>query len=278
MSATTTDLPHGFASSRLRVLHPFPSFLVAALTVAIVPFADPDAPVSLYVALGLGMLLYQFAIGVANDITDAPDDAQNKPWKPIARGAITLRAGKLLVAGLAGAGLLVTSGLDPGAWLIGLAGLSAGLAYDVHFKRTRLSWLPWAIAFPLIPVWVYTAADAWDDLLWWVFPLGAMLAVALYFANQAPGADAEREVGGLAQQFGERASRAAGMALFGLTSSIAVVVLLVVARPQAMLAAIAAAVTVVLIPRAQVYFGHDGVFGVLAAGSAALAVAFLAAA
>lgn len=264
----------------MRLLHPFPSLLVAGLTAALVPFADADANVALYLVLGLGMLCYQFSVGVANDVVDAADDAITKPWKPVARGAISRRAATLLAAGLAGAGMLITSGLDLGPWLIGVAGLGCGLAYDVQLKRTPLSWLPWAIAFPLIPLWVYTAADAWDALLWWTLPLGALLASALYFANQAPGAAEEGELGvrGMAQSLGERRSLALAVGLYGIVCSMAVTVLLVVAQEQAFLAAAAAAMSLLLLPRARAFFGRDGVFGVLAAGSVVLALAFLSAA
>lgn len=280
MTASAPQADSAASWAVLRVLHPFPSFLVAGLTVALVPFADPDAEVALYVVLGLGMLAYQFAVGVANDVVDAANDAVTKPWKPVAQGAISRRAATLLCAGLAGGGMLVTSGLDFLPWLIGLAGLACGLAYDVEFKRTPLSWLPWAIAFPLIPIWVYTSAGAWDALLWWALPLGALLATSLYFANQAPGASAERRLGvhGLAQSLGERRSFALAVALYGVACSIAVLILLVVSQGQAFLAAATAALSFLLLPRARVFFGKDGVFGVLAAGSATLALVFLSAA
>jgi 4-hydroxybenzoate polyprenyltransferase len=264
----------------LRVLHPFPSVLVAAVTVAIVPLADPGAEVALYVVLGLGMLCYQFAIGVANDLADAEADAATKPWKPIARGALSRRAAVVLTAAFVGAGMLVTSGLELLPWLIGIAGLACGLAYDVQFKRTRWSWVPWAIAFPLIPAWVYAAADAWDPLLWWAFPLGGLLALSLYFANQAPGADTEGAAGvtGLAQDLGERRARALAFLLFGLAASGAVVVLVFESAGAALLAAIAAGISALIVPRATAVFGHDGMFGVLAVGAAALALVFLSAA
>jgi uncharacterized protein (DUF58 family) len=161
-----------------------------------------------------------------------------------------------------------------------MAGLACGLAYDVQLKRTRWSWAPWAIAFPLIPAWVYTAADAWDPMLWWAFPLGAVLALSLYFANQAPGADEERDlgVGGLAQGMGERRARALAVTLFGLAGSGAVAVLLFEGTGPAMLAAIAAGIGALLAPRATAYLGRDGMFGVLAVGAAGLAFAFLSAA
>src|SRR3970040_504096 len=57
----------------LRVVHPFPSFLVAGLTVALVPLANADAGLGLYLSLGIGMLLFQFAIGLVNDLVDSAD-------------------------------------------------------------------------------------------------------------------------------------------------------------------------------------------------------------
>ncbi|MEX0783881.1 MAG: UbiA family prenyltransferase [Dehalococcoidia bacterium] len=277
---TSATRRRGWEWGALRVLHPFPAILVTAVTVAIVPFADTDAEFAVYLVLGLGMLCYQFAIGVANDLVDADLDAAVKPWKPIPRGALSRRAAVVVAAALAGAGVLVTSGLDLVPWLVGVGGLACGLAYDVHLKRTPWSWLPWAIAFPLIPVWVYAAADAWEPRLWWAFPLGGLLALSLYFANQAPGADDERSlgVGGLAQSAGERRSRALALGLFGVAGSGAVAVLLFEGTGPAMLAAIAAGVAALLAPRATAYFGRDGMFGVLAVGAVGLAFAFLSAA
>jgi 4-hydroxybenzoate polyprenyltransferase len=274
---TGTSERAGWDWSLLRVLHPFPSILVAAVTVAIVPFADSQAGVALYLVLGVGMLSYQFAIGVANDLVDAETDAETKPWKPIARGALSRKAAVVLTAGLVGAGMIATSGLEVVPWLIGIGGLSCGLAYDLHLKRTPWSWLPWAIAFPLIPVWVYTAADAWDPLLWWTFPLGGLLALSLYFANQAPGAEAERTLGvaGLAQGVGERRAHALSLGLFGLAASGAVAVLLFESTEGAVLAAVAAAISAILAPRASATLGSDGMFGVLAVGAAVLSLIFL---
>lgn len=261
----------------MRVLHPFPSLLVAALTVALAAFADAGAPRSLIIRLGAGMLLFQFAIGVTNDIVDLENDRRAKPWKPIARGAISRQTAVLLAAGFAGAGLLVTASLPLVAWLIGAAGLFCGLSYDTYFKRTPLSWLPLAIAIPLIPVWVYTALELWDGLLWWVFPLGALLGLALHLSNQAPDITADREAGvdGIAQRLGGRRSRGIAIGLFGIVASAAVLVLLSRSPGRSVLAAVDGAAVALLAPRAPVFFGRDGMFGLLAAGSAVLAVVFL---
>ena len=154
--------------------------------------ADRHAGAGFFARIGGGMLLFQFAIGVANDVVDLEDDVRAKPWKPLPRRAVARQVAVLVAAACAGGGLLLTSSLPAGAWLIGAAGLFCGLLYDVYFKRTPVSWLPFSIAVPLIPVWVWVSLGRWDGLLWWSFPLGALLGMALHFANQAPDTESDR--------------------------------------------------------------------------------------
>jgi 4-hydroxybenzoate polyprenyltransferase len=260
----------------VRIVHPFPSLLVAVVTAAITCLASPHDH-ALAAQLGFGMLFFQFSIGVTNDIVDAEVDRAGKPWKPLARGVIGRRTAVLLAAGCAGAGLLITASLPTGAWLIGALGLACGLAYDVYLKRTVLSWLPYAIAFPLIPVWAYVAADAWQAVLWWVFPFGAALGLALQLANQVPDIAADRAAGvrGAPQRLGVSRSSGIAVALFGIVASGVVLVLLGRSTPHALFAAVDGASVALLAPRAPVFFGRDGLFGLLAAGSAVLTVVFL---
>jgi len=263
----------------LRLLHPFPSFLVAGLTLALVRVADAGADRGLYFELGLGMLLYQFSIGIANDVVDSADDAVAKSWKALPRGVISRRQAVLAAAGCAGGGLAVTAGLETGVWLIGLAGWSCGLAYDLWLKRTRLSWVPYSLAFPLLPVWVYLAADAWRPMLLWVFPLGALLGLALHLANQAPDIAADRRAGvrGTAQVLGSARSRGMAIAFFGSAGALAVGLLAFESSGRAALAATDVLFAALIAPRATAYFGRDGFFGLLAAATAVLAMLFLSA-
>lgn len=263
-------------TSLLRLVHPFPSFLVAAVTAAIVPFADRHAPLSLYLTLGVAMLCFQFAIGVGNDLADAHDDALAKPWKAIPRGLVSQRTALAACCALALAGLLLTLRLGWLPWVLGAAGLGCGLVYDFWLKRTNLSWLPYAIALPLLPVWVYVAADAWHSLLWWALPLGVALGLALHLANQAPDA-AEHGDSGATTLLGPRRARTVAIALFLAVAFAVTAILATTGAERALIAAAAGAGTLALSTQAR-FFGRDGLFGVLALGGAGLALVLLSAA
>jgi 4-hydroxybenzoate polyprenyltransferase len=264
--------------SAVRLVHPFPSLLVSGMTVAMAFLAERSPDAAVVAALGVGMLCYQFAIGVANDVVDVEDDARWKPWKAIPRGVVSRRAATVLVAAFSGAGVAATSALSPMAWGIGVGGLACGLAYDVSLKRTPLSWVPFAIAFPLVPVWVFAALDAWDSLLWWVFPLGALLGLALHLANQAPDVPKETGSAGLAHRLGTARAANLSLGLVGVAGIGASAVLLFAgAGTQALLVAAAVLLAGTLAGRAVRLFGPDGLFGLLATTGAALAVTFISA-
>ena len=271
-------LPPAWVSA-LRLVHPFPSLVVTVVTVAFAFVADGTPDAATVAMLGAGMLCFQFAIGVANDVVDFDDDRAAKPWKALPRGIASRRAGVVLAAGFAGGGMAITSGLPFLSWLVGLAGLACGLVYDVQLKRTALSWLPFAIAFPLVPVWVFTALDRWDALLWWALLLGPLLGLALHLANQAPDVPRETHVRGLAHRLGTERSANLSLGLVGLAGAVAALVLLVAGEGSAaLISAATVLIAGVLAKRATVTFGPDGLFGLLAASSAVLAVAFVSAA
>jgi 4-hydroxybenzoate polyprenyltransferase len=264
--------------SLLRLVHPFPSLIVVAVTVAFAFVAESSPDPGVVAMLGVGMLCYQFSIGITNDIYDTLDDAKAKQWKAMARGLISRRAAVLLAVGLAALGMVLTAGLPFGSWLIGIAGLACGLAYDVHLKRTTWSWLPFAIAFPLIPIWVFTALDEWDGLLWWVLPLGPLLGLALHLANQAPDVPKEAHIRGMAHRLGSERAANLALGLLGLAGIVATLVLLAGEAPsQALVVGATVLLSGVLAKRAVRTFGPDGLFGLLASSTAIMAVAFVSA-
>lgn len=259
-----------------RAAHPFPSILVALLTVALVPLADRDAPLRLYLLLGGAMLLFQFTIGLVNDLVDAEEDRREKPWKPLARGAISARQVRWLAAGCGALGLALTMALPLAAVVLAICGLSAGLAYDLWLKETPLSWLPYSVALPLLPAWVYVATGEWRPLLWWAFPLGAALGFALHLSNEAP--DVGRAgTKGLPGHLGPAWSRHLALALFiGVALTVAILAL-PASRALALQIVLVALVTAAIAPWSS-SLGRDGHFGLLAVASAAITVQFFLAA
>ncbi len=73
------------------------------------------------------------------------------------------------------------------------------------------SWVPYITAVPLLPIWVWTALRGWDARLLWLYPLGALMTVALHLADTLPdiAADTRYGVRGLAHRLGEKRARVA---------------------------------------------------------------------
>ena len=70
-----------------------------------------------------------------------------------------------------------------------MLGMACGLAYDVRLKRTVFSAVPFMIAIPTLPLWVWVTLGEWHAALWWLLPLGALIGLALHLANTLPDID-----------------------------------------------------------------------------------------
>jgi 4-hydroxybenzoate polyprenyltransferase len=184
------------------------------VTIATATFAelstDGQAPLDRLLRLVISVACSQFAIGAANDVVDRDLDRETKPWKPVARGAISVRAATTLTLVLIGVCLLCSASLSTGATLAALLGLSCGLAYDLWLKRSRWSWLPYGVALPTLPIWAWTAMDRLAARLLLVYPLGLLLGLALHLANTLPDLEGDRAFGvdGLAHGLGRTRSLA----------------------------------------------------------------------
>jgi geranylgeranylglycerol-phosphate geranylgeranyltransferase len=173
-----------------RVVHPFPSILDGVVVALVAMVAGGSVPVS--VVLGVSMTMLQFAIGTVNDLVDAPRDAGHKHGKPIPAGLVTVRGARLVAIATAVAGLLLA--VVGGPLLVALAAvvLAIGLAYDLWAKGTTLSWLPFALGIPLLPVYGwYGATGALPDLFLVLVPAAANAGAALAVANAM--VDTERD-------------------------------------------------------------------------------------
>src|SRR4051812_1539672 len=201
----------------LAAVHPFPSalnaILVFGLAVVASAYETPAGPPNYTVAglLAGAMLLTHFAIGALNDWWDVEGDQQTKPSKPIPAGLITRR--QVAVVGLlaGGAGLLVCVGVPaaPQPLTVGLLAvtLTAGLAYDAWLKPTGLSWLPFSVAFTLLPLYAWFGASGGPppraELL---LPVAFLAGPALQLANGLVDIERDRAagVGGLVPLLGRR--------------------------------------------------------------------------
>jgi 4-hydroxybenzoate polyprenyltransferase len=178
----------------LAVLHPFPSFVNAALVTGLFLVAGGNAAVSLL--LGAGMLCLQFSIGAVNDVVDTAEDEANKPAKPIVAGLITreraLRVGLLM----AGVGLSIYAAFGSLPLLLAIAMLGCGLGYDLRLKQVGFGWLCYAIAFPLLPLSSWLAATGGlpprPEIL---LPVAAMAGPALQLANGLVDIEGDRRSG-----------------------------------------------------------------------------------
>ncbi len=211
------------ASKLIRALvlscHPIPSVAVTAISAGLVALAD--LPIGQGALVTVAVFTGQLAIGWSNDYLDAERDrAVLRSDKPVATGAMKPR-----VAGIAAViALIVTLALSAAlGWPGGAAALAivlCGWAYNLGLKAIVLSWLPYAIAFGMLPA-VATLSDSpprWPAP--WALSAGALLGVAAHLANVLPdlGDDVATGVRGLPHRIGARATALTAAALL-LTAS-----------------------------------------------------------
>ncbi len=178
--------------------HPLPA---AAMTVALTAAAALTGRSGVEVALVAATVLTgQLTVGWVNDVVDRTRDAQvGRTDKPVAMGWIdpgtvnfATACAVLLVIPLS-----VANGSAAGVAHLG-AVLSAWL-YNFWFKRTVLSWVPYAVSFGLLPAFLSygglgggmhggppTAA---------MTLLAAMLGIGIHFLNTLPDLVEDKETG-----------------------------------------------------------------------------------
>jgi 4-hydroxybenzoate polyprenyltransferase len=206
----------------VRLTHPFPSLLDGLVAGAAALAAGGDPPAA--VRLGLSMVLLQGSVGSLNDAIDAPSDAGRKPGKPIPAGLVQPRTamGIAAIAGLAGVLLAVPSGPATVALAVGLLGL--GYAYDLWFKGTAWSWLPFALAIPLFPTYGWLGAAGTLPPVWAVLlPTAVLAGTALALANATVDVERDRAAGleSVATRLGRGRSRWLNLGLLAAVWSLA---------------------------------------------------------
>ena len=156
--------------------------------VALVAGAD----LALALQLGLSMTALQVSIGVINDLHDAPDDAGRKPGKPIPAGLVSVSFARAVALGAAALGSALAAVVDPRMAALAVVVLLIGYGYDLVFKGTAWSWLPFAVGIPILPVYGwYGAVGELPSFFTALIPMAMLAGAALAIANAR--ADLERD-------------------------------------------------------------------------------------
>lgn len=153
----------------------------------------------------------QIAVGAVNELVDVEIDRVAKPHKPIAAGIVSERGAWIMTAAglVAMAALSLTFGMA--SFLLCSLGTGTGIAYSLWFKRTIWSWIPYLIALPLLPIWVWAALSEIDPGIFAVYPIGALAVIAVQIAQSLPDVEGDRATGvrTLAVALGARRARLA---------------------------------------------------------------------
>ena len=202
--------------------HAVPVIVVMTATAAFALAAAGGWPGIGPLARLLGAMLGgQVAVGAVNELVDVELDRAGKSHKPIPSGLVSARGAKTVVV----IGLVAMAILSATFGVASLAlcalGTGCGIAYSFWFKRTIWSWVPYLIALPLLPIWVWVALDEVDPALFAVYPLGAGAVVAVQLAQSLPDVAGDRASGvrTLAVALGERNARLACWGAMAVTAA-----------------------------------------------------------
>ncbi|MGW1774876.1 UbiA family prenyltransferase [Streptomyces sp. NPDC002104] len=198
---------HVGLAALLKASHPVPAAgvtLLAALLAAAVGLG-PVAGMTAVAAVAAG----QLSIGWCNDRLDMRRDAAaGRRDKPLATGEV--RPGAVTAAACAALLACVPLSLACGApagW-VHIGCVTAAWAYNVWLKHTLASWLPYAVAFGLLPGFLTLASLPAGRPPMWFTAAAALLGTSAHFANALPDIDEDIAAGvlGLPQRLGRRAS------------------------------------------------------------------------
>jgi 4-hydroxybenzoate polyprenyltransferase len=228
-----------------RLVHPFPSILDGAVVALVAVVAGGSNRIA--ILLGVSMTLLQFGIGALNDVVDARRDAIAKPGKPIPAGLVSLPDARMVAAGAAAVGLVLSAAGGIPLVVLAAIGLAIGIWYDLRAKGTTLSWLPFAVGIPLLPVfgW-YGAAGSLPGVFLVLVPAAANAGTALAISNSIVDVERDEESGAESIALALGPGRAAwlALALHGVVALLAVATAAVLGAPAGWVAAVVVAALV----------------------------------
>lgn len=207
----------------LRAAHGGPTLAVTVLALLLGVAADLTP--GRLVLVALAVLAGQLSVGWSNDLIDLPRDrAVGRTDKPIPAGEVSERTVRLACAGavVAVVPLSLACGLTAG--LVHLALVVSAWTYNLGLKTTVWSWVPYALSFGALTVFVSLAGPLGQLPPWWVPAAGALLGVGAHLVNVLPDLadDAATGVHGLPHRLGPRLLPGAATAVLVLGTLVVV--------------------------------------------------------
>ena len=189
---------HGQAVSLVLASHPLPTLsMTIALAAAAALSGRPGVEVGLVAAT---VLTGQLTVGWINDVVDRDRDRQvGRQDKPVAMGWID--PGTVVFAAACAVLLVIPLSIANGtaAGVAHLAAVASAWLYNFWFKRTVLSWLPYAVSFGLLPAFLSYGGlgggmhGGPPTIAMTV--LAALLGIGIHFLNVLPDLVEDRETG-----------------------------------------------------------------------------------
>ena len=251
MSARPALLADAKPVALLAAAHPGPATAVTVLAALLA--TAMEMPASRAILVTAAVACGQLSIGWSNDLVDqSRDRAVGRRDKPLAVGALDSRVavGACAVAVVLCVALSLACGLAAG--VLHLVCVAAGWAYNLGLKATVWSWAPYAVAFGLLPLFVWSAADQATAAPLWLPLAAASLGVGAHLLNVLPDIadDDATGVRGLPHRLGARRLPAAAVVVLAAGSAL---VLLGASLPAS---AVATGLVVVVILGAVVLRGR----------------------
>ncbi|MFB7463492.1 UbiA family prenyltransferase [Streptomyces sp. NPDC056224] len=208
----------------LAACHPLPAAAVTLFAAVLAAAAGRSLPGA---AAAVGAVAAgQLSVGWSNDRADLRRDLAAGRWdKPLVAGTVR----PVAVTRAAALALLVCVPLSlaggPLAGGVHLAGVAAAWGYNLKLKGTAASWVPYALAFGLLPAFLTLGLPGAPWPPPWLTAAAALLGAGAHFANVLPDIadDLATGVVGLPQRLGARASAVvAGLLVLASAAALAV--------------------------------------------------------
>src|ERR1700678_522413 len=184
----------GAAGAVLRASHPEPTAMVTALAVALAVSTGRSA-VGVFL-VGAAVLAGQLSVGWHNDWLDAKrDSAAGRTDKPVATGEISRRTVGWCAFEAVAATVPLSFASGWRAALAHLAAVALAWSYNGRLKATIFSFVPFAIAFPLLVAFVTLGGPHASWPPWWALAAAALLGCSAHLVNVVPDLDDDLAAG-----------------------------------------------------------------------------------